>query len=241
MKYQIHCSNYIENTYEVEAESKALALNNVNLLHYNFIQNIAPLNIMETMSKEVVSKKSKKRPKTTELLSRILEMDRLGHKTFGKHWASEASLDYGKSEGSKRIDYVLFEPAGATYISDVEKGIFTCFEIKSCKEDVYSGNGLNFEGEKNYIVTTMECYKSLLDDIRDGTLRKHIEEYNGRTVHYGIMVAVPYGRQSYDEFENPTPFDETHDWHLEIVNPCIPSHRTRSTTELLFCMLRSKQ
>lgn len=50
---------------------------------------------------------------------------------------------------------------------DLQQRIFTCYEIKSCKEDVYSGNGLNFYGEKNYIVTTMECYKDFMKRSRN--------------------------------------------------------------------------
>lgn len=50
------------------------------------------------------------------------------------------------------------------------------------KEDVFSGNGLNFLGEKNYIVTTMECYKSIQEDIRSGKLNAHIEEWNAKEV-----------------------------------------------------------
>lgn len=57
-----------------------------------------------------------------------------------------------------------FSPANQCSVSGIEKGIFTCYEIKSCKEDVYSGNGLNFFGEKNYIVTTMACYKDITTD-----------------------------------------------------------------------------
>jgi len=63
-----------------------------------------------------------------------------------------------------------FKPAGGTFISDIEKGIFTGYEIKSCIDDVYSGNGLNFIGEENYIVTTMQTYKKLLLDINSGKL-----------------------------------------------------------------------
>ena len=95
-----------------------------------------------------------KRGEITRFLGDLLVTDRLCKR--GKYYASEVSIDYGTSD-VKRVDFMQFEPSGVTAISAIEKGIFTCYEIKSCKEDVFSGNGLNFLGEKNYIVTTMDC------------------------------------------------------------------------------------
>lgn len=122
-----------------------------------------------------------------------------------------------------------------------KKGIFVCYEIKSCKQDVYSGNGLNFIGEKNYIVTTMECYKDLLPDMRDGKFYKHLHEVSpDSSGHLGIMVAIPYMSELTDEFENPTELDfEKGRWKLAVISNCRLGLRKKSTTELLFCMLRS--
>lgn len=92
------------------------------------------------------------RKEITKFLSDLLVRDRFSG--MGKYYAREVSIDYGTKD-VKRVDFVQFEPAGVTSISSIEKGIFTCYEVKSCKEDVFSGNGLNFFGEKNYIVTTM--------------------------------------------------------------------------------------
>ena len=133
-----------------------------------------------------------------------------------------------------------FEPAGVTSVSGIEKGIFTCYEVKSCKADVYSGNGLNFVGEKNYIVTTMECYKNILQDINSGKLANHIKScFTGNSATFGIMVAVPYMSEIIDEFDDPTPLDLNLAWELKIIIPCRPALRKKSITELLFCMLRS--
>ena len=93
------------------------------------------------------------RAETTKFLGELLERQYLSG--LGKHWAKEVNIDPGSARTHRRIDYMLFQPAGQCNISDIEKGIFTCYEIKSCKADVYSGNGLNFIGEKNYIVTTI--------------------------------------------------------------------------------------
>lgn len=175
------------------------------------------------------------RAETTKFLGNLL-IEKLGNRTY---WGREVSIDYGTNR-VKRVDFMQFEPAGVIYQSDIEKGIFTCYEIKSCKEDVYSGNGLNFLGEKNYIVTTMQCYKDIQPDMRSGKLWKHIQECNPESMgHYGIMVPVPYGIELTDEYENPTELTNDRRWELKVIMPCCQKGRKRSTTELLFCMLRS--
>ena len=58
-----------------------------------------------------------------------------------------------------------YKPLNQMSISGLEKGSVICYEVKSCKEDYHSGNGLNYEGDKNYIVTTMECYKDIVNDV----------------------------------------------------------------------------
>lgn len=179
------------------------------------------------------------RKQITQFLSEHLVANKLTGR--GKYYAKEVSLDYGTKD-VKRIDFLQFEPAGVVYQSDIEKGIFTCYEVKSCREDVFSGNGVNFIGEKNYIVTTMECYKSILPDINNGNLRKHIKEccpaWNG---HVGIIVPIPLGSTKEEEFENPTPLTADVKWEMKVILPCNVGGRRRSTTELLFCMLRSGQ
>lgn len=177
------------------------------------------------------------RKNTTKFLENLLISDRLSG--IGKYWAKEVSIDYGTKD-VKRVDFMQFEPAGVTSISFIEKGTFTCYEVKSCKEDVFSGNGLNFLGEKNYIVTTMECYKSIQEDIRSGKLDAHIEDCCPNSSHYyGIMVAIPQYTEEVDEYENPTPLATGGMWKLAVVLPCRQGPRRRSLTEMLFYMLRS--
>lgn len=156
------------------------------------------------------------------------------------YYASEVSIDYGTSD-VKRVDFMEFEPSGVTSVGAIEKGIFTCYEVKSCKKDVFSGNGLNFIGEKNYIVTTMECYKEILDDFTSGKLNKHIIECcPNSSTYYGIMVAVPFMADIYDEFQKPTTFDNKKGkWELKVIQSCRQGQRKRSIAELLFYMLRS--
>lgn len=181
------------------------------------------------------------RKETTLFLSHILERTKLN--VFGKHYAKEVSIDPWTSN-AKRVDYMQFSPGDQMSISGIEKGIFTCYEIKSCKEDVYSGNGLNFYGEKNYIVTTMECYKDLIQDLQNGKFDEHLHQCNPESSKYwGIMVAVPCMREPEDEFQNPTPIGDANvtGWELKVVKPCRMGLRKKSMTELLFCMLRSER
>ncbi len=175
---------------------------------------------------------------TTDFLKELLIKERFGNRTY---WSSEVSLDYG-TRNVRRVDFVQFQPAGVLHVSDIEKGIFICYEIKSCLADIYSGNGLNFVGEKNYIVTTMECYKQLQEDMRSEKLDHHIKNCNPESsLNFGIMVPVPYNQKAVDEYENPTKLHPDKRWKLSVVYPCRAGQRSRSITELLFCMLRSGQ
>ena len=98
-------------------------------------------------------------------------------------------------------------------------------EIKSCKADYHSGNGLNFGGDRNYVVTTMETYKQIMREVPWSV---------------GVYVACPESREPTDEFESPTPIDDkTVDWTLKITTVAHPIDRQRSMSQLLFYMLRS--
>ena len=184
------------------------------------------------------------RKQTTELLTNVLITDKLSDR---KYYAKEVTLDYG-TNNPKRVDVMQFVPKGVVHSSDIEKGTFICYEIKSCKEDLYSGNGLNFFGERNYIVMTMDTYKHIQEDYRNKNLDKYIyANYPESSRYYGILVPVPKyidirnADSLFEEFENPTEFEgEASDWKLWTAIPCREGYRTRSITELLFCMLRSK-
>lgn len=142
----------------------------------------------------------------------------------GKYWASEVSLDYG-TRGVKRVDFMQFEPAGVVHISEIEKGTFTSYEVKSCKSDYESGYGRNFETEKNYFVMPMSLYKELAVDIDS---------------YVGVMCPVPANRDMTEEFDSPTALNEKGiAWELKVIKPAHKAYRKRSMTELLFCMLRA--
>lgn len=170
------------------------------------------------------------RKETTKFLSDLLVSGRLSG--MGKYYASEVTLDYGQGKGKeKRVDFMQFVPENQLCTAGIEKGSFICYEIKSCKADFNSGCGLNFEGDKNYLVTTMKVYKEFISDIQ---MQYKIP------AHVGIMVACPYHTNPTDEFQTPTSIDEKDVfWDLKIIKQSHPTYRKRSMAELLFCMLRS--
>lgn len=162
------------------------------------------------------------RKETTRFLSELLKRDKLYGRA--KYWASEVTLDYG-SNNVKRVDFMQFEPLNQYSISGIEKGIFICYEVKSCKADFNSGFGKNFIAEKNYLVMPMKTYKEVINEI----------PYN-----VGVLCPVRLGSTKFDEFENPTELDGYLPcWTLETIRNAHQTGRERPMAELLFCMLRS--
>lgn len=146
-------------------------------------------------------KKQMDRKEITKFLGELLKRKRFSG--IGKYWASEVSIDYGTTD-VKRVDFMQFEPEGVVGVSGIEKGIFICYEIKSCKADFDSGFGRNFIGEKNYFVMPMATYKQVAFDIPSGV---------------GVLVPIPESVQItnyeiHNEFENPT---EERDFYLELL------------------------
>lgn len=162
------------------------------------------------------------RKEITDFLGELLIREKFSG--IGKYWASEVSLDYGTTD-VKRVDFMQFEPAGVCGISAIEKGVFICYEVKSCKADFESGFGRNFIAEKNYFVMPMITYKEVIQDVPHNV---------------GVIVPIPKYVDKYDEFENPTElYPDLAKWKLCTIKQAHQQLRKRSMTELLFCMLRS--
>ena len=161
------------------------------------------------------------RKETTEFLSNLLITDRLSGR--GKYWAREVSLDYGTTD-VRRVDFMQFCPPGVVSVSELEKGIFVSYEVKSCKADFNSGFGKNFETEKNYLVMPMQLYNEITDEI---------------PYDIGVITPIPPYRKDYEEYLEPTELTADKEWRLRIIRPAHARQRKRSITELLFCMLRS--
>ena len=177
------------------------------------------------------------RKQITELLTNTLTNTRLSD--LGVHYATEVTFDMGTMH-PKRVDVVSFHPQGGTYVSDIEKGKFVCYEVKSCKEDLYSGNGLNFFGEQNYLVMTMETYKEVMHDLTEGKFKEYLRQnFPESSTYFGVIVLIPLTKSDTEEFKNPTPLDSNTRWQMKVILPCRVGPRKRSITEMLFCMLRA--
>lgn len=160
------------------------------------------------------------RKEKTKFLSDLLVQEKLNQR--GTYWASEVTLNMGTSN-MKRVDFMRFEPVNQS-VSGIEKGVFICYEVKSCREDFKSGNGVNFVGDKNYIVTDMETYKKIVNDI---------------PWRVGVMVPIPFMRDKHDEFDSPTNLETDIRWEMKVIKYAGVKDRVYSMCELLFCMLRS--
>lgn len=177
---------------------------------------------------------SMERKEITELLSELLKRDVLSSMT----WASEVKYTkFDNSEG--RVDFMSFKPSYNTYYKlserNVQCGTFTAYEIKSSMLDYKSGLGLNFIGDKNFIVMPMELYKNVRTD--------------GKISNVGVLVPVPMysGKQTneyfYNEFNNPTPLTTNKDeWRLyKIRDVKANDERRYGTAELLYAMLKARK
>lgn len=105
------------------------------------------------------------RPETTRALSDMVEA-RLRGKTY---WAREVLLGATDAR-SPRVDYMSFRlaPSHSLAITPglIEQGEFACYEVKSCMADFRSGHGLNFVGDRNFLV----CERELADKLYEQQL-----------------------------------------------------------------------
>ena len=148
-------------------------------------------------------------------------------------YATEVVLD-GNTSHPKRVDIMSFKPLHQQSVVGIERGEFTCYEVKSCVEDVYSGHGINFYGDKNYLVMPMSVWVKLNKDVVSGKLTNFIEQNRNRNVPYGVIIAHD---PQYGIFENDGELDR---WELEIVIGAMPAYREKSLVELLFALLNAK-
>lgn len=81
-------------------------------------------------------------------------------------WASEVPVD-GGADGSGVVDFMAFKPATHGHPvmceAELERGLFYFVEVKSCLADFKSGHGLNFNGDRNWLV----CERELAEELRD--------------------------------------------------------------------------
>lgn len=99
------------------------------------------------------------RPEITAALSAALEQKINPYNDPRIYWAKEVTFDYSTNHAA-RVDYMRFKPVNNS-VSGIEKGDFYCYEIKSSSEDFYSGHGLNFFGDYNYLVMPEKVYAAV--------------------------------------------------------------------------------
>lgn len=149
-----------------------------------------------------------------------------------------SAFDVSEALGEKIID--------TQYNHDLDEGtVLLKNKIKYTYKREYSVDEfcytevLEFEKLNNDTIRK-QCYKDILPDINNGRLRQHIKECCPESSNnFGIIVPVPEYTEVADEFEHPTELDRSVSWKLNTIYPCHVKGRCRSTTELLFCMLRS--
>ena len=177
---------------------------------------------------------SMSRKEITSLLSSELVRCVLTRKNAYSYWAHEVEVYDERKGATTWVDFMQFEPAGyhtATHPGNVERGTFTCYEVKSCIADIKSGHGLNWFGDENYMVIPVELFpkfkrayygtfeKEFAD--RDEKLCKHVQSlYDFQFMFYGT---AGNGRGAF----------RTVDDHFHRLP------RTKPASELLLCMMRA--
>lgn len=150
-----------------------------------------------------------------------------------------------------RIDYVRFDASRVSYPSDIEKGCFTAIEIKSCYDDIYSGNGLNFILEDNLLITTKKTHDKLLTKENEQTkfgnfYAKTLKEHTILDKRNRVHVVFAFNKNNPEENLEDLDISEIdiNDWYLRggLTFNCYGNKkgvRVRSTSEMLFYMVRS--
>lgn len=157
----------------------------------------------------------KSRAEITETLSNALASQVLERRNAYTYWAHEVEFQ----KPLRRVDFVSFEPLShmLTDAAAIERGTFCFYEVKSCIADLKSGNGLNLEGDVNYLVMPVELYPKYKEACIDGKLPKHA---SCKYLLYGIKRGGGLGFKE---------FGEVH--HLAC--------RKRPAAEILLCMMRA--
>ena len=168
------------------------------------------------------------RKEITSLLSNELVRCKLERRNAYSYWAHEVEMhDYAKHT-TVWVDFVQFEPDWyhtATHAGCVERGTFTFYEIKSCLDDLKSGNGMNLFGDRNYVVMPVEVYTKLTQARADGN-KKVLDAFkNCSFLDTGFLL---YGKR-----KNGTV--GFHEIEPSVHGGC----RKKPAAELLLCMMRA--
>jgi len=165
------------------------------------------------------------RKEITSLLNSELIRCRLTRKNAHSYWAHEVEVYNEYKRMTTWVDFMQFEPGWhhtARYPGCVEKGTFTCYEVKSCIADIKSGHGINFYGDENFLVMPVEVYPKYKEELIGGKLDEYLP------VHYNYNVLL------YGKLRNGwRGFRAIEGGHIGDIP------RTKPASELLLCMMRA--
>jgi len=170
------------------------------------------------------------RDEITKLLSELLVRDVL----YRCLWVRD--VRYRKLDGSGgHVDFMSFKTAeqvDGTSEAIVQGGSFTCYEVRSCMQDLVGGNGLNLVGDWNCLVMPMKLYKKVKKD-----LPANVSVYCPLPACSGQITA----EMKYGEYDDPTPLSPyADDWKLAKIKAQAVRHdRRHGTAELLYAMLKA--
>ena len=132
------------------------------------------------------------RKDTTAELSELVRK-RLANST--PYWAEQVDVEPARYGSCGIVDFMAFYPAwsqlqGVPSRVAVEQGRFDFYEVKSCMDDFNSGHGLNFYGDRNFLV----CERELADEL--------IARTGIKTSRSAVMRAL--GRLGYSRRKSPS-------------------------------------
>ena len=175
-----------------------------------------------------------KRAEITSLLNRELVRLKLERRNAYSYWAHEVEVWDERKGSTTWVDFMLFEPGGyhtATRPGNIEAGKFTCFEVKSCLEDIKSGHGLNFYGDENYLVMPCEVYPKF-KDAWHGTLKGNFKDQD-KKLHECVPTLSSFEFMLYGTGRNGYASFKVNEDHI------LRRPRTKPASELLLCMMRA--
>lgn len=153
------------------------------------------------------------RAEITDTPSCQLELQVLARRNSWACWASEVKL----YPDEKRVDYVDFCPypsISSTSVGSIERGTFRFFEVKSCIDDLKSGNGTNWEGDENWLV----CPVEMVEEMRVKQL----------SIGHRGVCRLAYGQRRNGSVG-----------FVRLDEPMYGGFRKRSAVELLYAMTRA--
>lgn len=167
-------------------------------------------------------------------------------------WADEVTVGHSFMHTSSPSDHKktpdILECIVPNNANKLEEFKFISYEIKSSINDIYSGNGLNFIGDENFLVMTAQTYKNFLPDINSGKFNKYLKKTFPFCNGYNILVSIPKGTQNIaNELLQPSSPQQVAEWELYLIfsysdeNTFLKEKEIKNTRDLLFALMSRYQ